>query len=293
MTPDRIAAVLAGAGVRVAADAIEVVRRESRWLARLPGDRVAWFPADGAGAALLRQEARVLRLLAARCSFAAPRLLFEATEGWQLRTLVTGLCEPWQLFERTRCDRALARRIGRQIGAILAEQHAVSEEVTWLPGRPPWPEPPETVLPRLPADADLLRRMEGVINRYEAEHAASTDRVLVHGDLGFHNLAFDSTDDTIAGVFDYADASWSDRHQDFRYLVFPGEPVDQPVLDGALEVYEQGLGVRLDRARIRLGNAACAIGFLAHRHETPPDARPCGRTLAEDLTWVRDALAAL
>ena len=65
------------------------------------------------------------------------------------------------------------------------------------------------------------------------------------------------------------------------------------MLDGALEVYEPRLGRRLDRERIRLGNAACAIGFLGYRCGTPPEARSCGRTLAEDLAWLTAALAGL
>ena len=109
--------------------------------------------------------------------------------------------------------------------------------------------------------------------------------MLVHGDLGFHNIAVVPGTDTVAGVFDYDGAAWADWHQDFRYLVFPDGTGDA-VLDGALETYEPVTVVRPDRERIRLCNAACAIGFLAHRCGTPTEARSCGRTLAEDLAWV-------
>jgi len=51
--------------------------------------------------------------------------------------------------------------------------------------------------------------------------------------------------------------------------------------------------VRIDRSRVRLYNAACAISFLAFRRGVPPDARSCGRTLAEDLRWVRFALSSI
>ena len=76
------------------------------------------------------------------------------------------------------------------------------------------------------------------------------------------------------------------------YLLF-NDDHGEPMLVAALEAYEPALGVRLDRGRIRLCNAACAIGFLAHRAGTPPEARPCGRTLAEDLAWVKGALRSL
>jgi hypothetical protein len=95
----------------------------------------------------------------------------------------------------------------------------------------------------------------------------------------------------VRGVFDYDEASWSDRHHDFRYLIFHYE--HDHALEAALAVYEPALGRTLSRERIRLYNAACANGFLALRRGIPPDARSCGRTLAEDLQWARGALARL
>jgi hypothetical protein len=95
----------------------------------------------------------------------------------------------------------------------------------------------------------------------------------------------------VRGVFDYDEAAWADRHHDFRYLIFHHE--HDHALEGALAVYEPALGRRLRRARIRLYNAACAIGFLAFRRGVAPEERWCGRTLAEDLAWVSGALARL
>ena len=112
--------------------------------------------------------------------------------------------------------------------------------------------------------------------------------MLVHSDLGLHNIAVDPRTAEVQGVFDYDGAAWADRHHDFRYLVFDRKGDD--MLEAALEVYEPAVGVQLDRARIRRLNAACAISFLAFRCGTPPEARSCGRTLAEDLDWVRHAL---
>ena len=43
-------------------------------------------------------------------------------------------------------------------------------------------------------------------------------------------------------MFDYDGAAWADRHQDFRYLLFPGS-ADETMLDGALEIYEPLLGL--------------------------------------------------
>lgn len=90
------------------------------------------------------------------------------------------------------------------------------------------------------------------------------------------------------GVFDHDSAGWADRHHDFRYLALeiPGEPL----LEEALAVYEPAGGRKLSRGRIWLYNAASAICFPALRQGRPPDDRSYGRTLEEDLGWVRSAL---
>ena len=97
---------------------------------------MAWFPMNPAGARRLAMERRILDLLAARCSFRAPRVVHADEAGWQLRELVPGIYDPWALYRRTQADRALARRIGRALGSILAEQHACAGRRTWPAGCP-------------------------------------------------------------------------------------------------------------------------------------------------------------
>jgi aminoglycoside phosphotransferase (APT) family kinase protein len=292
-------ALLGRAGFPVDPRSARVEPREDRWAVRLPGDRMAWFPMNPEGARRLATERRILDLLAARCAFKVPRVVHADEAGWQLRELVPGVWNPWDLYRRTRADPVLARRLGRALGTILIEQHTCvgpEDAAGWLPDRPSWPEPGERVwatLPQVVTDTGLLRAIERVLRRYEDAVGGTPpdERVLVHGDLGLHNIALVPGTDEVAGVFDYDDAAWADRHQDFRYLVFAHD--DEAMLDGALEVYEPATGQHLDRGRILLGNAACAIGFLAFRHGTPPDERSCGRTLAEDLDWLGRALRGL
>ena len=242
----------------------------------------------------LEAERRTLQLLAMRCSFQVPRVLFIAEAGWDIRALVPGACDPWALYERVQHDRPLARRIGHALGGILAEQHTrvhVEDTAGWLSHRLRWPEPWEWIEDRLPhvvQDVRLLRSIEGVLRRCREQESMETDSVLVHGDLGFHNIAVEPLTSVVQGVFDYDGAAWTDRHYDFRYLVFDQQ--GEELLDAALEIYEPAVGVRLDRARIRLLNAACAISYLAFRCGKPPEAHSCGRTLAEDLRWVSHAL---
>ena len=296
LTPERACDELAAAGISASPGDVSLERRDERWLVRLPGERLAWFAATDAGRAMLARERRVLRLLEARCRFAAPRVLAEAADGrWDLRTMVPGACDPFWIFRRACSDGEAAARLGAAIGAVLAELHTAippAEVTGWLPTRLDWPEPREAVrqrLPRVAADAALHARADAVLARYESLDVADEDRVLVHGDLGFHNLAVDAGTFAVTGVFDWESACVADRHLDFRYLVCDVERWE--LLDAALAAYEPATGRTLSRGRIVLCNAVWAISFLAYRDGVPPQERWCGRTLDEDLAWTRRAIA--
>jgi hypothetical protein len=279
------------------ADALGIAAREERWAVSLPDGHIAWFPASEAGARRLGVERRVLGLLAERCSFRVSEVLFASNDDFDLRLMVPGQFDPWGLYYRCLADTGLARQIGRSLGSIMAEQHtriAEADVAGWLLRRVPWPEPGASIRERLPRVIDdrvLIRTLGDVIDMYEGTPVETGDCALVHGDLGFHNLALDPETDAVNGVFDYDGAAWADRHHDFRYLLFDIGRED--MLDAALEVYEPAIARSLDRDRIRLYNAACAIGFLAFRVDVPPEQKSCGRTLAEDLRWVRAALVRL
>jgi hypothetical protein len=297
LTPETATASLCGAGIGCSVEDVQVIARDERWAVLIGGDRIAWFPASDLGGTRLSIERRVLSLIAERCSFQAPRLLFVSPRGFDVRQMVPGQCDPWGLFHRCKADSRLTQKIGRAIGAILAEQHTriVEADVAgWLPQRTGWPLASDWVRERLPLvldDDGFIHAMEEVIERYEAVPIRADDRVLIHGDVGLHNLALDAESDTVNGIFDYDSAAWTDRHHDFRYLLFDVGRED--LLEAALGVYEPATGRPIDRNRVRLYNAACAISFLAFRVGTPAEEKSCGRTLAEDVRWVRTALAKL
>jgi aminoglycoside phosphotransferase len=298
MDVNHICALLAQDGLEALPDTISVQGRDDRWVVSLPGNRMAWIPMNANGAKRLVTERRVLGLLAERCTFLTPKILHVAETGWDLRATVPGMCDPWGLFLRLQKDRALAKQIGRSLGETLVQQHSLiraEDVVGWLPRELSWPEPWHTIeshLPDVVDDVDLLRDIGRLIESLRLEdESETTERVLAHGDLGLHNIAVDPETFSVKGVFDYDTAAWVDRHYDFRYLIFDRQEDD--LLDGALEVYEGTLGIHLDRQRIRRLNAACAVGFLAYRHGTPPEIQSCGRTLAEDIGWVRHALSKL
>jgi len=297
LTPETATALLCAAGIGCSVEDVQVIARDERWAVPIGGDRIAWFPASELGGARLAIERRVLSLIAERWSFRAPRVVFVSAGGFDVRQMVPGQCDPWGLFHRCQVDPRRAERIGRAIGAILVEQHiriGEADVAGWLPQRAGWPLPSDWIRERLPLVVDddgFLRAMADVIERYGAVAIRAADRVLIHGDVGLHNLALDPESDTVNGIFDYDSAAWTDRHHDFMYLLFDVGRED--MLDAALGIYESATGRSIDRNRVRLYNAACAISFLAFRAGTAAEEKSCGRTLDEDVRWVRTALSKL
>jgi aminoglycoside phosphotransferase (APT) family kinase protein len=237
----------------------------------------------------------VLALIGRHCAFDAPEVISESGDGWDVRRMVAGKFEPLRVYERVMREAGFARKVGERMGAVLACQHtaipAVELADVGLPSKPSWPPPvawAEERLPRATNDKSLVDRALRLLARYESEEARVTVRVLGHTDFGFHNIVIDATSGAVIGVFDYDSAAWCDPHHDFRYLLLDIE--GEALLDGAAQVYEAATGVTLDRDRVRLLNAACAVAFLAFRAGSGPDEAPAGRTLAEDLRWTNLAL---
>ena len=296
MTPRLASEALAHAGFDVSPSDLQIEAREERWLVRLPGQRLAWFAASPNGVRRLRTERRVLGLLKAHCTFGVPHVLCESgTGGFDVRAGVPGESDPWRVYTRVRENAALAAELGTAVGRMLSEQHSriqAADVAGWLPRRPAWPESRQWVrdrLARVVEDARLSAEVEAVMAAYEEVPVREADRTLVHTDVGFHNLAIDTTSGAVHGIFDYDGVAWADRHHDFRYLLFDFDRYE--LLEAAIAAYEPVVGHRIQRDRVFLYNAACAVTYLAYRADTAPEERSCGRTLAEDLRWSKSAIA--
>ena len=123
LTADIACDALRAAGLVLSPSDIRLEQRDERSAVTLPGDRMAWFPSSVSGLRRLVLERRVLRLLAQRCTFRTPTILYEDVVGFDIRAIIPSTSEPWPLFERAKRDPVLARSIGRSIGKILIEQH--------------------------------------------------------------------------------------------------------------------------------------------------------------------------
>jgi len=212
-----------------------------------------------------------------------------------VRAIVPGIVDTWRIFKQAQTDPALGRKIGAAAGRILVEQHSLiryGDVQGVLPEHVAWPPPRAWLMERLPdvvADKALLADIVATLDVYDAVAVRDDDRALLHTDLGFHNMALDPETLDVRGVFDYDSTAWADRHHDFQYFIYlPGR---EEVLEAALAVYEPAMGLKIDRKRVLLYNAACAIGFMANRHGIPPEQNWCGRTFEGDLEWTLGAMA--
>ena len=292
-TPVDVGETLRRAGIQVSSTEIVVERRGERALVTLPGERLAWFAMSTEAADRLRIEDRLLRLVSTKCSFRVPEVL-ATWEGWSLRSMVAGIVNPDGFAAGLKGNPGLISWVAESVACLLAEQHSrvtEAEVAGWLPTAPAWPLPRSVMDARLPAVAiepDLRSRIGRLLDLYDDWSAGSQDRVLIHGDFGFHNVAIEPVTGQIVGVFDYDGAAWADRHLDFRYLTFGA--VQDSLLDETILAYCGATGVALDRNRVLLSNAAAAVSHLADRAGFGEDEVIGGRTLAGDLRWTRWAL---
>ena len=111
-------------------------------------------------------------------------------------------------------------------------------------------------------------RREDLLRRVLALAAAPPDSrpVVLHNDLGLHNLCLDPERFELRGVFDFGDISIGDPHVDARY-----DPVFEVGGPGMLAAYEATRGVALSAARQALLHAMAALENLSHSldHEGP------------------------
>jgi aminoglycoside phosphotransferase (APT) family kinase protein len=214
--------------------------------------------------------------------------------------MVPGASDPVVLFKAADGSPAIARQMGTQIGSMLAELHtkiAVADIENVVQYKPDWPESRAWILERLPSVIDgcsfngsLIAKADEVLRRCESLRIDDEDRVLIHGDLGIHAMAYDPDSFRINGLFDFEGAAYADRHHDFRYLILGNSTT---MLDAALSEYERITHRILNRDRIFLYHAACALSYLAFRVGHAPEEDWCGRTLEGDLKWSREAVGAI
>ena len=128
LNPEIACEALAEAGLQFVPSDVHVEAREERWVVRLPGQQLAWFAASPQGLQRLQTERRVLRLLAARCTFRVPRVLFVSAAGdFDVRAMVPGESDPWRLYAAVRDSVIHDQAVGQVPGVIPVGRSSIQD----------------------------------------------------------------------------------------------------------------------------------------------------------------------
>ena len=300
ITPESLCVALNRAtSLRLAPRDVVLAYHHWRWVAHLPDQRIA-FVADTVDARQrLARERQLLRLLADRAHFRVPRVEWVDPHGnWDIRLKVlgeAGLTLTYTIHHQRILDEpAIAQRTGQRLGQILGELHSVitPEEARQLaPSEPPLATSIERTRGNMAIgidDAALTAQVQEVFERFDALEIGDDEVVLVHGDLGSHNVAFEPETSEVLGVYDFDTVACVDRHWDFKYLHSYTLPFRQAVL----EAYRRHTGIIPDPQRITLYHALTALAYLAWRVDDPEaHDQLSGRDKAGAYWWVQQAVA--
>jgi hypothetical protein len=272
-----------------------------RWVAHLPGERIAYVADDPAGWTRLLREERLLALLAGVPDVPVPPVVDRADQSWtMIRRKIAGISGfPVEhlIFgrgpnvpseERYRSDfvithrgRRLAGDLGRAIAGFQQTLSAAEarrwgfEETSYLNIL----DEVAATLARFPELPDLQAAVPPLRAWFEA---LPPDPVLALCDLQMHNLAMSADEGRLLGLFDFDDVAVAHRLEDFKYLPSMGAEFTALALDGYVRAGGPPLAVPAVW-RFHL------LSALKHFLFVSPDAP----RWAEIADWSRRALAAM
>lgn len=298
-TPEAIAQVLKKKlGLALKIDSIS--QRPNRCIAMLPNSQMAVLATSETGARLMRSERKILKALGGKASFQTPTIEKVSDDGTvDLRNMVPGNTNFNDILQRLNKDPTIAMQVTINISAILAELHNCLDHKQareLAPCHHNWPTSADWVRERLPyvvKETVMLKQIYLCLEEFEVIRVDDQDRVLCHGDPGLHNLAFDSEDLSINGIFDFEGATFNDPNWDLRYLIFGPTDFHYELVDIGIQSYQDHSDRLISKQRILLYNAISAITFLAYRKGIENDTSWCGRTYDEDLAWTQLAISKL
>ena len=186
---------LAEAGYVADGTPLRLEFRRWRWIAPLPGNRIAFFADDREAMERLGRERAILDLIGPRIiRFAIPSVEHVSRDGrLQVRSMVKGV-EATACFGGYECQGLLdaspaGRRLAHELGHALAELHGsvthAAAEAVGVPVGAPLPQAIADLHRRLVGclpDPALAPALDSVLERCVALGEEEAGRVLIHGD---------------------------------------------------------------------------------------------------------------
>jgi aminoglycoside phosphotransferase (APT) family kinase protein len=284
---------------QLVAQNIEVVQclsRTGRFVAKLSDGRMAFIAKGEAGLEAMNRESILLDVLNRKVQFSVPQVADSSADGSiQIRHPVLGSTDLPSWTTRFYQDLTFRRESLFALTDMLAELHQnlEAEASSLAPSTRSWSPTLENARERLSRVITSDRQRSAYVRhleQYQALEINLDQRVLCHGDVGFHNIAYDPKTYRITGLFDFYDASYAEPEVDLRYLVTNSDKASIELLNLLIERYNQKASFVVTFKRVMFYNALSAIAFLANRDGVSSETVWCGRTFDEDVAWVDWAL---
>jgi len=273
--------------------------RAWRWMARLPGRRIAFAAVDDAGWVRLHREGTLITMLYGHVPFAVPEVLEEDEAARvQVRQTIDGISgdaveelafgRPDPIGPADRYGELALTEAGRRLaddhGAVIAAlQTAFPVDDLAALGLPV-----ADYLGMIDAiDAALVTRDEladlrGALPSLRRWFAALPEApVLAMRDLQRHNLAVDPTTGSLVGLFDFDDAAIAHRLEDFKYLPSWGLELTRR----AIAAHADATGAAVELADVGRFHVLSALEHFLFVDDATP-------RWPQIVTWTRAALAA-
>lgn len=198
------------------------------------------FPRHHAAADKLDDEVSVLHVIHERSWPTLLPIMREHTAEYSTYTYIPG--EPLSRDIIDTLTDTDFQRIGRQLGAFLAQFHTLSHSIV---------DSKKTKQTTSLLDYYTARINEAEGKQYYQRAAKALNHltssklqsVVVHGDLHGLNMIIDTATKSLNGVIDLSEIEIGDPHQDFRKLFMTDERLVEP----AIEAYGQNLDPELVR----------------------------------------------
>ena len=277
--------------------------RRWRWVAALPGHRIAFYADDP------RPRSEWGRSGRSSSSSAVGSTTSRCPRSSASPPTVASRCDAWSRARRCRAATAETVRSVRPrwVNGSPTSWAAPSPSYTEA-SRPPRPKrwacrrgsrsvpPPTSCAERLPGrlpDPALEPVLDAAMDAYAALDEEDVGHVLTHGDVGLHNYAVDPGAGRLVGIFDFEGAALGDQHIDLYGL----HSYEDTFLGRALDAYaaESACGRRRGGRRCITCAARSTASRTSWTRATPtgsaassagcatrsPAARPAPRATAE------------
>lgn len=179
-----------------------------------------------------------------------------------------GVALDWRQWAGVTPQRKAA--LGEPVGAALAALHDAFDgeavAALGLPAPRPYITGGLVALRGRTGDPARELLLDRVLEVWDRERGSGSPDVVLHTDLGLHNLSLDPESLELRGIFDFGDAAVGDLHLDLRY-----DPTFEVGGDALVRAYTRDRGVAVSARRQALLHAMAALGNLLHSidHEEP------------------------